>query len=223
MPRKAKQNRTGQYSWKSIERLILHQLYIWQIWVSSCLRREYASVNIMICLKAPQGRNILFTCVFENEASALCVTRELEQTQDCDFEYFSDHTKDWIIWQNLPGRIEFVETFQVQSSTFVPFSLETSGIRWHEACKYYTRWKNTPTSQKIGRYFSHCILRRRFVRGGSWKSGDKHILRSTFQSVKRSRSLTHRQKIHRAREASQAFQCILVTSCRFVGYLQANT
>jgi len=35
--------------------------------------------------------------------------------------------------------------------------------------------KNTPTSQKIGRCFSHCIVRRKLVRGGPSKSGDKHI------------------------------------------------
>lgn len=122
-----------------------------------------------------------------------------------NFEYFSDHTKFWIIWQNLPGEIEFVEMFQGQRSTFVPFSLETSGIRWHEACKSRTRRKATPTSQKVRWWFSQCI-----VRYNLFEEVNRKALTSTFLRVwwVKLRGPKHIVKIPRTRYASQAFQCI---------------
>ena len=45
--------------WKHTNRLIFHQVYIYPIWVSSCLRTENALVNIRILLR-PHRRRVCY-------------------------------------------------------------------------------------------------------------------------------------------------------------------
>ena len=120
--------------WKHTNRLIFHQVYIYPIWVSSCLRTENALVNIRILFKAPQEESMLSTCM--HEASALRLTRKWEPAQILGNSRTSWNTQKLETFDKARG-INWVG--RNVSSTKFEVRFIQPGYFWHQMtwdCKY---------------------------------------------------------------------------------------